>query len=121
MPDRVILLCPYNHSQQLKGEADGTSTYPRDPIQEKGNDYKRGLREIEGGAPPPPQQTRDVKKSSSDHAEDQFSLVNSTHGECRDGRCPYTKTQLFGPLSTNSLYQAYWSKVPCILGLAWKT
>jgi len=53
MPDRAILLCPYNHSQQLKGEADGTSIYPRDPIQEKENDYKRGKREIEGGSFPP--------------------------------------------------------------------
>ena len=35
--------CLYNHSQQLKGMADGTSTYPRDPIQEEGNDYKKGV------------------------------------------------------------------------------
>ena len=32
VPDTVILLCPYNYFQQLEGKADGTSTYPRDPI-----------------------------------------------------------------------------------------
>ena len=40
--DTAIPLCPYNHSQQLEGRADGTSTYPRDPIQEEGNHYKKG-------------------------------------------------------------------------------
>ena len=41
---RVILLCPYNHSQQMEGRADVTSTYLRDPIQEEGNYYKKGVK-----------------------------------------------------------------------------
>ena len=50
MPDTAILLCPSNHSQQLEGGADGTSTYPRDPIEEEENDYKNGVkRKNKGG------------------------------------------------------------------------
>jgi len=37
-----MLFCLYNHSQQLEGRADGTNTYPGNPIQEKGN-YKKGV------------------------------------------------------------------------------
>ena len=37
VPDIVMFFCLYNHSQQLEGRADGTSTYPRNPIQEEGN------------------------------------------------------------------------------------
>ena len=44
MPDTAILLCPYNHSQQLEGRADKASTYPRDPIQEEENYYKKGVK-----------------------------------------------------------------------------
>ena len=45
--DTAIPFCPYNHSQQLEGRADGTSTYPRDPIQEEGNrsEERRGGKE----------------------------------------------------------------------------
>ena len=121
MPNTAILLCPYNHSQQLKGRANWTSTYPRDPTQEEENDYKRGVKRNRSRGDPPPQYTRSTRKSSSDHAEDQFSLVNLAHEEHHDDCCPYTKTKLFSPLSTNLLYQAHWSKVLCILGLAWKT
>ena len=32
VPDTAIPLYPYNHSLQLEGMADGTSTYSRDPI-----------------------------------------------------------------------------------------
>ena len=51
MPDTTILLCSYNHSQQLEVGADGTNTYPRDPNQEEENDYKKGSKEKqkEGG------------------------------------------------------------------------
>ena len=41
--DIAMLFCLYNHSQQLEGKADGTSTYPRNPIQEEGNYYKKGV------------------------------------------------------------------------------
>ena len=44
VPDTAIPLCPYNHSQQLEGMADGTSTYPRGPIQGEGNYYKKGVK-----------------------------------------------------------------------------
>ena len=116
MPDRTILLCPYNHSQQLKGVADGTNTYPRDPIQEEENDYKMGVKRNKGERMDP-EHTGSTKKSSSDRAEDQFYLGSLAHEEHRDGHCPFI-AQLFGPLSTNSLYRARWSKDPCILGLA---
>ena len=42
VPDIVIFFCLYNHFQQLEGRADGTSTYPRNPIQKKENYYKKG-------------------------------------------------------------------------------
>ena len=44
VPDTAIPLCPYNHSQQLERKADRTSTYPRGPIQEEGNYYKKGVK-----------------------------------------------------------------------------
>ena len=60
---RVILLCPYNHSQQMEGRADVTSTYLRDPIQEEGNYYKNGVkRDRRGGAETPQTHQRYQKK-----------------------------------------------------------
>ena len=44
VPDIAMLLCLYNHFQQLEGKANGTSTYPRNPIQEEGNYYKKGVK-----------------------------------------------------------------------------
>ena len=62
MPNTTILLCPYNHSQQLEGRADGTSTYLRDSIQEEENYNKNGVkRDREGGAKNP-HHTRGPKK-----------------------------------------------------------
>ena len=69
MPDTAILLYPYNHSQQLERDADGTSTYPRDPIEEEENDYKRGVKR-KNKKVETPQHTRGNRKSSSDFAED---------------------------------------------------
>ena len=43
VPDIAMFFCLYNHSQQLEGRADGISTYPRNPIQEEGNYYKKGV------------------------------------------------------------------------------
>ena len=91
MSDTAILLCPYNYSQQLEGKADGTSTYPRDPIQEEGNYYKKGVKRDRMGGANTPQHTRGTRKNSSDRAEDQFSLKNSVLEEHRDDCCPYTK------------------------------
>ena len=42
--DIAILFYLYNHSQQLERRADGTSTYPKNPIQEEGNYYKKGVK-----------------------------------------------------------------------------
>ena len=42
VPDIAMPFCHYNHSQQLEGRTNGTSTYPRNPIQERGNYYKKG-------------------------------------------------------------------------------
>ena len=43
VPDIAMFFCLYNHSQQLEGRVDGTSTYHRNPIQEEENDYKKGV------------------------------------------------------------------------------
>ena len=72
----AILLCPYNHSQQLEGRADGTSTYSRDPIQEEENYYKKRVKRDRKGGAETPQHTRGIKKGSPDRAEDQSSLMN---------------------------------------------
>ena len=93
VPDTTILFCLYNHSQQLEGRANGTGTYPKDPIQKEGNYYKKGgEKERKVGQRPPQQQTRGIRKSSPNRTEDQSSLVNSVQEEHRDYRCPYTKT-----------------------------
>ena len=66
MPDTAILLCPYNHSQQLEGKANGTNTYPKDPIQEEGNYYKNGVKRDKGGGaktPPPPNTPEALEKA----------------------------------------------------------
>ena len=73
--DIAILFYLYNHSQQLKRRANGTSTNPKNPIQEERNYYKKGVkRDREGGAETP-QHTRGIKKDSPDCDEDQSSLI----------------------------------------------
>ena len=88
------------------------------PFRRKKTTIKRGVKINKGGDPE--HTRRSTRKSSSDLAENPFSLLNSAHGEYLDGRYSHTKTQLFDPLSTNLLYWAHWSKTPYILGLAWK-
>ena len=112
----VLTTTPNNWRERLMGQIPTLGT----PFRRKKTTIKRGKRETKWRILPS-QHTREARKSSSDHAEDQFPLVNSAQEKHRDDRCSYTKTQLFGPLSTNLLYQAHWFKVPCILGLAWKT
>ena len=73
--DTAIPLCPYNHSQQLEGRADGTSTYPRGPTQDEGNYYKK--RDRERGRGETPQHAGGIKKGSPNRDKDQFSLMNS--------------------------------------------
>ena len=60
----AILFCLYNHSQQLEGRADGTSIYPRNPIYEEGNYYKREWRETEGVGNHPPNTLEAPEKAS---------------------------------------------------------
>ena len=78
MPDTTILLCPYNYSQQLEGRADGTSTYPRDPIQEEENYYKKGVkrdREVGGQRPP---NTLEAQKKRAPQAGPRINLFRWT-------------------------------------------
>ena len=96
MPDTAILLCPYNHSQQLEGRVDGTSTYPKDPIQEEENHYKKGVKRDREVGRRPPNTPKALKEGSSGQAEDQPSQMNPTRHkldrqEHRDNRCSYTK------------------------------
>ena len=78
VPDIAMLFCLYNHSQLLRRRADETSISTRNPIQEEGNYYKKGWREAEKGGWNP-YHSRGTRKSSSDCAEDQPSLINSVH------------------------------------------
>ena len=64
MPDTAIPLCPYNHSQQLEGRADGTSTYPKGPTQEEGNYYKKRDRERGRGETQRPPNTLKASKKA---------------------------------------------------------
>ena len=89
MPDIAILLCSYNHSQQLEVGADGTSTYPRDPSQEEENDYKKGSKEKQKGGETP--NTREApEKAPRTLPKTKFSLLKSAHEEYLDGRHSHT-------------------------------
>ena len=63
VPNTAILFCLYNHFQQLEGRVDERSTYPRDPIQEEGNDYKKGVEGDRKGGAETPQHTRGTRKA----------------------------------------------------------
>ena len=69
-----MLFCLYNHFQQLWGGADRTSISTMNLNQEEGNWYKRGEGDAEKG-----DHWRGTRKSFSDCAEDQPSLINSVH------------------------------------------
>ena len=69
----AILLCPYNHYQQLEEMVDGKNTYFRDPIREEENDYKRGVKRSRKGGAKTPQHKRGTRKGSRNCTEDQFS------------------------------------------------
>ena len=112
VPDMAILSCPYNHSQQLEGRADGTSTYPRDPIQEEEIYYKEGGNPLTEGR----DQRRLPEPCRGPILPDELSPSYPDRVKHHDNFCSYTKAQLFSPLSTNSLYRARWFKVPRILG-----
>ena len=92
VPDIAMLFCLYNHSQQLEGMANGTSTYPRDPFQGEGNYCKKGVEgDRKGGVLDPPSHQRHQKKLSRSCRE-AIPSGNSIHEEHRDYCCPYTKT-----------------------------
>ena len=115
-----MLFCFYNHSQQLEGRADKTGISTRNPIQEEENYYKKGRRETEtGGLRHLPHKSHQKKLLGPSRGPSFFDKPSSPqldlekhHVNC----CPYTKVQLFDPLSTNLLYRTHWSKVPYILG-----
>ena len=97
MPDTTILLCPYNHSQQLEGRADETNTNPRDPIQEEENYYKKGVKRDKEGGTKTPQHTRGPKKGAPQAGLRISPLrwtqpVSTLRKESRNDRCPYSKT-----------------------------
>ena len=73
MPDTAILLCPYNHSQQLEIGPDRTSTYPRDPSQEEENDYKKGSKE---------KQKRGETPNMREAPEKALRIMLRTHSLC---------------------------------------
>ena len=73
-----MLFCLYNHSQQLEGRLIGQVPTLGTPFRRKETTIKREWRETEEGAETP-QHTRGTKKSSSDRAEDQPSLINLVH------------------------------------------
>ena len=120
-----MLLYLYNHSQQLEGRADGTSISTRNPIQEKGNYYKRGWQETERGGLKPLSHKRHRKKllgpcrgpALFDKPSSSLLDYEKHHVNC----CPCTKAKLLDPFSTNLLYRVHWSKIPYILGLGCKT
>ena len=62
-----------------RGEGCGTSTYPRNPIQEEGNYYIKGVEGDRKRELRTPNAPKAPEKSSSDRAKDQSSLVNSVH------------------------------------------
>ena len=85
------------------------------PVRRRKTTIKRGVKRNRRGTP----NTREApEKAPQILPRTKFSLLNSAYEEYLDGRHSYTKVQLFGLLSTNSLYWAHWSKVPCILDLA---
>ena len=58
-----MLFYLYNHSQQLEGRANGTSTYPRNLIQEEGNYYKKTVEGDNGGGAETPNTPEAPKKA----------------------------------------------------------
>ena len=76
--DITMLFCLYNHSQQLERKADGTSTYSRNPTQEEGNYYKKGVEGDRKGGWDPPILSGKLSPSQLDREEH------------RVNRCPYT-------------------------------
>ena len=98
VPDTAIPLCPYNHSQQLERRADGTSTYPRNPIQEKGNYYKKGVKWDRKDGAKTPQHTRGPEKKRLPRPwqgpilSDESDPPQPNRKEYHDDRCSYAKT-----------------------------
>ena len=113
----TILLCPYNHSQQLEGRADETSTYLKDPIQKEENCYKRGVKRKEKGGAKTPQHTRGIKKGSPDRGEDQSSLMNLVRLNLIVKSTMMTVVHTLKPILYKFIVLGSRSKVPFILGL----
>ena len=97
VPDIAMLFYLYNHSQQLEGRADGTSTYPRNLIQEEGNYYKKTVEGDKGGGGGlrPLTHQRHQKKLLGLHRRPiSFGKLSSPQLDREEHRvncCPYTK------------------------------
>ena len=84
VPNRAMLFSLYNHFQRLWGGDDGTSISTLNLILhvniggEEGSEYKMGGGRQSAG-PGDHYHSRRTRKSSSDCAEDQPSLINSVH------------------------------------------
>jgi len=90
-----MLFCLYNYSQQLERRADGTSISTKNPIQEKGNYYKRGWRETEGRRKPLSHKRHQKKLLEPCQGPILFDKPSSSqlnHEKHRANCCPYTKT-----------------------------
>ena len=92
------------------------------PFKREETTIKRGWKEREEEGVETPQHTRGTRKSSPDRAKDQSSLVNSVHLNSIVKNTMITVVHTLKPSSLAHSLQihctAYWSKVPCILGLA---
>ena len=108
---------PNNWREELMGQVPTLRTLFR----RKETTIKRGQRETGGRGLKPLSYQRLQKKLFRPYRRPIFfgklSSSQLDRKEHHDNCCPYTKTQLFDPFSTNSLYRTHWSKVPYILGL----
>ena len=114
----VLTTTPNNQRQGLMGQVPTLGT----PIRRRKTTIKRGVKRNKrrGGGTPNISKAPE-KLLGSSRGPTLSSKLSPSHLDREEhcvNRCPYTKAQLFGPLSTNSLYWAHCSKVPCILDLA---
>ena len=108
---------PNNWREGLMGQVPALGTQFR----RKETTIKRGVEgDRKGGLKPLSYQRLQKKLLGPCRGPIFFGKLSSSQldrEEHHDNCCPYTKTQLFDPFSTNSLYRTHLSKVPYILGL----
>ena len=113
----VFTTTPNNWRKELMGQVPTLGTLFR----RKETTIKRGQRETRGRGLKPLSYQRLQKKLFRPYRRPIFfgklSSSQLDREEHHDNYCPYTKTQLFDPFFTNSLYRTHQSQVPYILGL----